>query len=45
MHTHNKYVRNEVDNRILETEADKFASEFLMPTEGFFKYSSFLFND
>nr|WP_227523612.1 ImmA/IrrE family metallo-endopeptidase [Acinetobacter pseudolwoffii] len=35
MHTHNKYVRNEVDNRILETEADKFASEFLMPTEGF----------
>ena len=22
MHTHNKYVRNEVDNRILETEAD-----------------------
>lgn len=35
MHTHNKYVRNDVDNRLLEAEADKFASEFLMPTEGF----------
>lgn len=35
MHTHNKNVRDEVDNRILETEADRFASEFLMPTEGF----------
>lgn len=35
MHTHNKYVRNDVDNRFLETEADRFASEFLMPTEGF----------
>ncbi|OAL78070.1 ImmA/IrrE family metallo-endopeptidase [Acinetobacter terrae] len=35
MHTHNRNVRSESDNRILETEADKFASEFLMPTEGF----------
>ena len=35
MHTHNKNVRDEVDNRILETEADRFSSEFLMPTEGF----------
>lgn len=35
MHTHNKYIKDEVDNRFLEIEADKFASEFLMPTEGF----------
>ncbi|WP_151710993.1 XRE family transcriptional regulator [Acinetobacter brisouii] len=35
MHTHNKHIRDEKDNRILETEADQFASEFLMPTDGF----------
>lgn len=36
MHTHNQKVRAEKDNKILEIEADQFASEFLMPTEVFF---------
>lgn len=36
MHTHNKDIRIERDNRILETEADQFSSEFLMPTDAFF---------
>jgi Zn-dependent peptidase ImmA (M78 family)/transcriptional regulator with XRE-family HTH domain len=36
MHTHNKKIRAEKDNRVLETEADQFASEFLMPTDAFF---------
>ncbi|TCM68448.1 Zn-dependent peptidase ImmA (M78 family) [Acinetobacter calcoaceticus] len=37
MHTHNKKIRAEKkDNRVLETEANQFSSEFLMPTDGFF---------
>lgn len=36
MHTHNKKIRAEKDNRVLETEADQFSSEFLMPTDAFF---------
>ena len=36
MHTHNKKIRVEKDNRVLETEADQFSSEFLMPTDAFF---------
>lgn len=36
MHTHNKDIRIEKDNRVLETEADQFSSEFLMPTDAFF---------
>jgi len=36
MHTHNKNIRAERDNRVLETEADQFASEFLMPTDAFY---------
>lgn len=36
MHTHNEKIRVEKDNRVLETEADQFASEFLMPTDAFF---------
>ena len=35
MHTHNKSIRVEKDNRVLETEADQFASEFLIPTDSF----------
>jgi Zn-dependent peptidase ImmA (M78 family) len=35
MHTHNKKIRVEKDNRVLETEADQFSSEFLMPTDAF----------
>ena len=36
MHTHNKKIRVKKDNRALETEADQFSSEFLMPTDAFF---------
>jgi len=36
MHTHNKEIRAEKDNRVLESEADQFSSEFLMPTDAFF---------
>ena len=35
MHTHNKKIRVEKDNRVLETEAYQFSSEFLMPTDAF----------
>ena len=28
-------IRVEKDNRVLETEADQFSSEFLMPTDAF----------
>ncbi len=30
-----KKIRVEKDNRVLETEADQFSSEFLMPTDAF----------
>lgn len=36
MHTHDKAIRTEQDNRATEAEADRFASEFLVPTEAFF---------
>lgn len=39
MHTHNRKVREEKDNKLLEIEADQFASEFLMPAEAFFATS------
>lgn len=35
MHTHNQRIKADRDNRILETEADQFASEFLMPSDNF----------